>query len=105
MKKTLATLAATASVALLAGAATLITPQKAEANEYNACYYPTAAQQMETMLAGGFTLGEAWHDQVAAGTVIDTVPCWRKTHGYARQYSYSYTRLLRAANNFAANGN
>ena len=104
MKKTLATLAATASVGLFAGALALIAPQKAEAS-YNACYYPTAAQQMETMLAGGFTLGEAWADQVAGGTVIDTLPCWKKTHGYARQYSYSLPRLLRAANNFAANGN
>ena len=87
------------ALALTALAATTVgfgVAPKAEAS-YNSCYYPSAATQMETMLAGGFTLGEAWQDQVAGGTVTDTLSCWKKTHGYARQYSYTLPRLLRAA--------
>ena len=82
MKKTIATLTAAASVALLAGAATLITPQAAEAR--GVCYEATTAQNMNADIAGGATLREAWQWAVEDGIASDTKRCWTRVSGHAR---------------------
>ena len=82
MKKTLATLAATASVALLAGAATLVTPQAAKAG--GVCYAATTSINMNADIAGGATLGQAWQWAVEDGTASDTQRCWTRVSGHAR---------------------
>ena len=82
MKKTIATLAAAASVGLFAGALTLITPQAAEAS--GVCYAATTVQNMNADIAGGATLGEAWQWAVEDGTASDTKRCWTRVSGHAR---------------------
>ena len=82
MKKTIATLAAAASVGLFAGALTLITPQAAEAG--GVCYAATTVQNMNADIAGGATLGEAWQWAVEDGTASDTKRCWTRVSGHAR---------------------
>ena len=93
--KLIATTAAVASASLAAGALALLTPQKAEAS-FRGCYYPTAAVQIETMLAGGFTPQGAWDDQVAAGNLTNTKSCLMKLRGYARQMPLTLPYMHRA---------
>ena len=82
MKKTIATLAAAASVGLFAGALTLITPTSAEAR--GVCYAATTSINMNADIAGGATLGEAWEWAVEDGTASDTKRCWTRVSGHAR---------------------
>lgn len=88
----------TLAISALLATTALVTAPEAQAS-YRGCYYPSAANAMETMLAGGFTLGEAWEDQVEAGMVTNTTNCWRKTAGYAYQMNLVLPRLYWAVKN------
>ena len=85
MKKTIASLAAVASVGLFAGALTLITPQAAEAG--GVCYEASITNQMNTDIAGGASLNEAWQWAVQDGIATDSRRCRTRVVGYARRYA------------------
>ena len=61
----------------------LITTARAEAA---GCYVSTATYEMETLLAGGATLKQAWNYVVGKELVDNSEMCWIKTKGYVRQY-------------------
>ena len=94
MKKTIATLAAAASVGLFAGALTLITPTSAEAR--GVCYEATIAQNMNSDIAGGASLGEAWEWAIDDGIATNSKRCWTRVSGYTRTVNLVFPHLWNA---------
>ena len=50
------------------------------------CYASTATAEMETLIAGGATLKQAWNYSLKNGQVDGSDICWIKIKGYVRQY-------------------
>ena len=90
MKKAIATIAAVASLAIAA-------PQSAEAA--GACYQYTASREIDTLIAGGYSLDQAWNALVEEGTVNNSHICWTRVSGNIRQvgavYPYAFNAIWR----------
>jgi len=50
------------------------------------CYDSTAVNEMNTLIAGGATLSQAWSYVKSEGLVDDSDMCWMKVKGYTRRY-------------------
>ncbi len=50
------------------------------------CYASTATNEMETLMAGGATLKQAWNYTLKQEQVDGSDICWIKIKGYVRQF-------------------
>ena len=86
----LKTLALTAIVAT----STMVAAPEAQAG--GGCYPSWASQTMETAMAGGASVKEAWFWAVEDGAVRDTQRCWTMLKGNVRRNHFVYPNLIRA---------
>ena len=72
-------------------------PQPASAS--GVCYEATTAQSMNSDVAGGATLGEAWQWAIEDGTATDTKRCWTRVQGFTRTVKSVHPYLWNAITN------
>ena len=60
------------------------------------CYSAFATDEMNTLIAGGATLNQAWSYAKSEGLVDGSDMCWTKIKGYNRRYGSVQPYLYRA---------